>query len=75
LISSTPKTLLEHAIIAHNRLLVFMVQLSWSTISPGIRNKVFMQSIVKLDMVVGIVAVLATDMDEVVMDIHGCGRG
>ena len=46
-----------------------MVQLSWNTISPGVRNEVFTQSTVEPDVVAGLVAVLATGMDKVAMDL------
>jgi D-alanine-D-alanine ligase-like ATP-grasp enzyme len=46
-----------------------MVQLSWNIVSPGTRNKVFTQLIVKPDVVAGLAAVLATGMDKVVMDL------
>ena len=50
-------------------MLVFMVKLSWSIISPETRNKVFMQLIVEPDVAAGLMAVLGTSMDEVVMDV------
>jgi hypothetical protein len=46
-----------------------MVQLSWNTISPEVKSEVFMQSTVEPNVVAGLVAISATGMDAVVMDV------